>query len=519
MNQRAFNLFTALVSFVMILLAVILTNSMTQTEDKAISTLGELEQQSEIQAVADLARGDALQVFIYNLRYGMESWITKPDNWFPLESGKKWNEVVDSYIRVNFGGDVDSTGRPRGQQFAFFVTKQLSGVLAVGSSFGRYAIDLKQNDAAMLEALNTTITNSTDQTIHPKGQQFFELLKCDCPTGVDCDSPTADQCQIGTFYVNLDLSRGAFDPANCKGTTSPPFSNCTADDQMYESLPKIIVRRIGTSQTLETRILPRSKIKIYVPIRIFKAVASAKRIADGTVFGSGGLQENLANLKLGMCDQDVCRPREKNVLKSPTDPENENPDPNWNKACPGSYDTWFNGQYNLDTKLITPINIPSISFSADYNPHKPTEMAIVLGTIIDKMVCDNDHGAITLFRQDLGSGGNLEGFEKIECGSSTHGTPADGKTITPGENTNKILGDQGIARCVSANRMTFDLKYFENDPLYMVTKPELTGGTRPPYTIQVSGALGASPALQNCESNCEDPDWPGSCNDASCKRG
>jgi len=106
MNQRAFNLFTALVSFVMILLAVILTNSMTQTEDKAVATLGELEQQSEIQAVADLARADALQVFIYNLRYGMESWITKEDNWFPLESGKTWPQVVESYIKINFGGKV-----------------------------------------------------------------------------------------------------------------------------------------------------------------------------------------------------------------------------------------------------------------------------------------------------------------------------------------------------------------------------------------------------------------------------
>ncbi len=523
MNQRAFNLFTALVSFVMILLAVILTNSMTQTEDKAIATLGELEQQSEIQAVADLARGDALQVFIYNLRYGMESWITKEDNWFPLESGKKWNGadgIVESYIRINFGGDCvpdpgqsdgcarDASGnkRIRGQQFAFFVTKQLSGVLAVGSSFGRYSIELKQDDAAMLQALNATIVNSTTA---PGGQQFFELLKCNCPAGnANCDSPPADDCPIGTFYVNLDLGKGAF--------AADPI----ADDQMYESLPKIVVRRIGTSQTLETRILPRSKIKIYVPIRIFKAVAGAKKIADAHVFQSGGtnsVHEKLLALKLGICDPGKCQPRNGDVFLEAARTD-------WSNACPKTPELWLT---NYDPKVED--RTAHIDYiNEDYKPALSSSMQEAMSKIIAKLICDPTIGVLPQFQGVLPQGIALgNGDCHITLG---RGTPNDSKKIRRGDNTNNnppdcqanpSLCDTLNAQCFSASRMDFQLKYYEQDPLYMVSNPTLTGGTRAPYTIQISDDFaappgGGGPPSETCKTSCQEVP-PSNCIQARCE--
>jgi hypothetical protein len=498
MNQRAFNLFTALVSFVMILLAVILMNSMTQTEDKAISTLGDLELQSEIQAVADLARADALQVFIYNLRYGMESWITNEGNWFPLESGRAWDQIVKDYIALNFGSVDCSSGAsvPKGQQFAFFVTKQISGVLSVGSSFGTYNVSLKQDDAAMLNALNTTIGNSIscDQQ-----QKFFELLGCQ----------DESDCPIGTFYVNLDLSKGAFDP-NCDPVAN---TNCEADDQMYESLPKIVVRRIGTNQTLETRILPRSKIKVYVPIRIFKAVASAKKISDAQIFLSPSnpntLHEELAKIKLGLCDTGSCHPREGNIfLLAATN--------TWNRACPGSIGTWL-GSYNLDHQLQAAINLPALGVSAMYNPAKTDEMQSLVQQIVQKEVCDDDHGVIQRFRDALDD--ELQGFEKIECALDFRGNAVESKKVLRGENPVSFAGmDEGTAYCVSAERLEFDLKYFESAPLYMVTSPTLTGGTRLPYTIKVTDNLGSTgtASLDRCKTNCTDSSSPGNCTVAEC---
>lgn len=473
MNQRAFNLFTALVSFVMIMLTVILTNSMTQTEDKAVSTLSDLELQSEIQAVADLARGDALQVFIYNLRYKMESWLTNPNNWFPLESNKDWKQIVNDYIRVNFA-DVDpTTGTARSQQFAFEVKTQLSAILAIGSSFGRYEVSLKQDDAALLDALNKSISNSIRD---PSNQQFFELVGC----------ASEDDCPIGTFYVNLDLRRGAFS------------SDPQEDARIFESLPKVIIRRIGSNQILETAILPRSKIRIYVPLRIFKTVASAKKNADQAVFGSASnsLRNVLPALKVGFCDSG-CDVRREDI-------RNSSGNSDWqNHACPELPDAPAFPAEKINFQAL------GMTFSSEYRPEDPTNMVTALNKIVQGVVCDKTNGALSYFnRKENCTGTECRPFDSdVDCvlqGTVTRGLQTKQTYDPPELGTPQPPQNGRPAFCVQMQGLQLRLQYHETDPTYRVSKFVTN-----PYQIQVndSGFYNANfdnpPAPNNCYSICD----------------
>lgn len=312
MNSRAFNLFTALVSFVLIILAVLLANAMTQTEDKAIATVSDLEQQSQLQTIADLARADALQVFTYNLRLRMEGWLTdeRYHNYFPLypidgcnsttiDTAQRetcWQQLVDKYVSVNFGSGCGSgaPGQSCVQKFANDLTDNMLGTLSQGSSFGRYNLSLKIDKTSMINALTSSIENSVDPVL---GKKFFEAINC----------TDEYNCDTGTFYVNVDLSKGAFDPG-CRPELYPDSPACQNDERIYESLPKIRVQNVTTKNFLHVAILPRRKLRIYIPLRIFKAVAHAKKIADQTVFDPA-IRQDLQAAGLGICDPGSCNPR------------------------------------------------------------------------------------------------------------------------------------------------------------------------------------------------------------------
>lgn len=494
LNQKAFNLFTALVSFVMILLTVILTNSMTQTEDKAISTLSDLELQSEMQAVADLARGDALQVFIYNLRAKMETWLTKPDNYFPLQPGKTWDELVNDYVALNFGSTKPDPNNPgqtiaSGQQFAFEVTQQLSGILAIGTSFGRYSVDLKQNDEDMRKALNKTISNSLQSATNPN-QDLFELVGC----GSAGNEPTG--CDPGTFYINLDLSLGAFD--------SQDLDN---DNAIYESLPKIIVRRVGTAQTLETAILPRSKIKIYVPLRIFKAVFAAKQTAETNLFDStttGSQFKNaLRDLGVGMCDA-TCTVRQGTL---------QPPGGTWNHACPFTPNapnlTLQTAAYNVQLGGVNPNGTYDPGFGGD----ALSDMQNKLRMVFEKILCSDAQSlANTVFENTnpFSSGANPN---PVQCDFVGDVRAIQTKEI--GLLGGGSFGTTNQSYCVRLESLALDLKYKENDKLYRVNEhvDQPNSGL---YTIRIIDTTYNQPAAPNplptCNTTCADPN----CNIGTC---
>ena len=105
-SEKGFNLFTALVSFLLIMLAVLLVQSMVSSERSASDTIAKIESRSRLQATAEMARADAMQVFNYALRKKIEDWLIDPERGgltLNLQN-KSWEEIKKDFAESKFGG-------------------------------------------------------------------------------------------------------------------------------------------------------------------------------------------------------------------------------------------------------------------------------------------------------------------------------------------------------------------------------------------------------------------------------
>ncbi len=277
MNQKAFNLFTALVSFLLIMLTVLLVNSMIQTERKASETIASVESRSDLEAVAQMARADAMQVFNYALRKRIEDWLTHPSGGeLILElQDRSWSEIQREFAESKFGG-------AQSEAFATFTANALIGIFYEEAHFGNYLISLEGRET-LKEGLQNAVLQSLDD--------FF--------TVIGCDGGDPKNCPKGTFYVNLHLDR--------------------LTQGEYEKLPKLHVVDKATGEELREVILPRTTFRIYVPLRFFKAIAEARALThfpldqinkapDKGLF-SPRVHNTIEEIALGMCDKGYCVPR------------------------------------------------------------------------------------------------------------------------------------------------------------------------------------------------------------------
>lgn len=259
----------------LILLAALLVNSMIETERNAQQNITNIQTQAELKAVTDLVKADALQSFNYTLRKTISNWLSSPTNYYTLNlEDRSWQEIQQDFARANFG-DATST------RFVDFMANDLQVLLeSTPSFFAEYAISLEGNADSTKPVLASAVRNSVN------AGNFFSVVGC--PDG------NPDDCGQGTFYVNLNMS----------GLT----------DAEFESLPKIVVSD-GRGNVRKESILPRTNFKIYVPLRIFRAIAIAKSFAHdygedntGADFGlfSPRVHNEIEQIQLGMCDESVC---------------------------------------------------------------------------------------------------------------------------------------------------------------------------------------------------------------------
>ncbi len=274
MRERAFNLFTALVSFVLIVLALLLAQNMMQTERNTVDIIRSIEEQAEMQAIADLSRADAMQVFNYNMRWQISDYLLNPGNYYVLgPETRKWQEVQDDFAVSKFSG---------GGAFAIYTAKVISSLLGTGTtgkSFGSYNVVIVGSEVEMRNALQKAIDNSVG------ANEFFQV--------VGCADGNPDDCEPGTFYVVLDIK--------------------SLGESDYEKLPQILVVNDITGRRIKEPVLPKGKFRIFVPLRLFKAIAIARSIAftpsDDGLF-SARVHNEIEEMRLGMCDAGICAPRE-----------------------------------------------------------------------------------------------------------------------------------------------------------------------------------------------------------------
>ena len=270
-SQKGFTLFTALISFVLIFLVVLLVQTMISAERNTSDIISDVEEEQEMQAIADLARADALQAFSLTMRSAIESHITRdtsgddvPDNQLLLspdifEETASDQEILDriktEFTQDFFGGVpnqacIDNCNKdpaceqdcePTGEQFASIAAIYLSTILQRSDDVGQYDISIESgtgspNIEAEVKPVITEAILATDE--------FIEIVGCDGTLG---------GCETGPFYVTLDLSK--------------------ISDEDYEKLPQIVVKKRSgeggvTGRVLKEPLLPKANLKLYVPLTI-----------------------------------------------------------------------------------------------------------------------------------------------------------------------------------------------------------------------------------------------------------
>jgi len=256
MKSKGFTLFTALIAFVLIVLSLILVQSMISTERTASDVVSDISGQERMQALADLARADSLQSFNYGVRELIERHSTEdssgdglPDDAYIefIDGSLEWDDMTNLFIADRFGVGVGSYS-----EFANRVALHLNTLLSHTADSRGYTINVQVNETTPMQA---TLQQGFDAQVSGGGiEDFFEIINCD---------GTFSGCPQGTFYVTMDLSPSIIQDAD------------------YEKLPLVIVRNTQTGRTLKEPILPRGRFRIYVPIRIFKALAAAREVGLG----------------------------------------------------------------------------------------------------------------------------------------------------------------------------------------------------------------------------------------------
>ncbi len=269
-TQRGFTLFTALLSFILILLAGLLVNTMINAERTSNEVILEVEAQSRMQSLADLTRADALQVVNYGIRNAIEEYSQNQGNAYPYSSQNlTWQSVQDDFSNFFFGSGNGSILAGRIAANLYVIVRSSPRKIA------GYTITTKGGQEPEIKQ---AIQNVLAQT-NSNNQNFLQV--------VNCESNTVPKDCVGTFYVNLDFS--------------------LLSDADYEKLPAIHVYDEATGRELVEPVIPRGKFRIYVPLRLFKALKYAHEIAQGQLVNGGGLlspafHQHLGELGVGMCD-------------------------------------------------------------------------------------------------------------------------------------------------------------------------------------------------------------------------
>ncbi len=258
MNSKGFTLFTALIAFILIVLSLLLVQSMVSTERSSSDIISDISEQEEMQALADLARADSLQVFNFIIRYDIENLSTRTTaggtapsvsyTIFP-STISSWENLKEEFVKERFGVSEFNSDEDGQNQFAGRVARHLISLLEQTPNTRGFSFDLeKPSQNEMTEIM----ANKFEEQVNSDLTNFFEVIDCD---------DTYDSC-IGTFYVTIDLSEEIM------------------SNEDYEKFPLIKVTKEKTGRTLKEPILPRGKFRIYVPIRLFKAYKAAEEIGN-----------------------------------------------------------------------------------------------------------------------------------------------------------------------------------------------------------------------------------------------
>jgi len=297
-SEHGFNMFSAIVAVILIMVGVVMTSTLITTEEKTNRQIYSMLTNYQLADAANIARADALQTFNYAFREKLEDYLTHNETEMrDGESGLTLFSIKSENDQISFDSlkktfeDVillkdNSSGDSGFGSATTFVADRTIDQFNEGT-YGRFSVYLSDKSYKAKEVLRKAITNS----VNTRPDNFLEVVGCDDTS-----------CPVGTFYFNIPLN--------------------DLNDEEYESLPRIIVKDLVTQEEIKMAILPRTNLKVYIPLRFFKVLYEAKKSAEAISFAHSDLKE----YKLGFCD--ACHPN--------NDPRDSGSTVDLGKDCPGS---------------------------------------------------------------------------------------------------------------------------------------------------------------------------------------
>jgi len=290
-GNKGFNLFTAMVSLLLISVALILVFNMIKTEDTYLTMIEDKSSAADLIATADIVRADAYDLFVVSLREKWESYKSIESNPFYLS-----RDLVD----MSWDSFVQTMGNEEffGHGFTTYFAEALINKLKYTMDPVGYKVEISNDGDLQDENGFADIVDS----MFAEGGYKLDVVGC----GTD------DNDCIGSFYLTLD-ARGL-------------------SDANFEKLPKVTVLRYKNNEAIERPVLGRQIYRIYMPWRGFQAFRTARRIAHGELVerscdpafykdcpGNGVLYDTglfnpeihntLEQARLGICDKTSCGAR------------------------------------------------------------------------------------------------------------------------------------------------------------------------------------------------------------------
>lgn len=294
-GSKGFNLFSALVAAVLIMIGVILTNMLISTEDTLKSEVYIMTNTFNLSDAAALSRADSLQTFNYNFRKQLEEYLTVSDDGIErnitfnlirtddIQSGDTWENIQNNFEKSVLlkGNEIDGSANTRFTAAIELVASKTINQFHDGR-YGRYHVSLSDRTSKAIENLKNGLIQTLEDNINEVN--FLEIIGCD-----------ESDCEIGTFYFIIPLDK--------------------IKPEAYEALPLIIVKDLVSGEEIKFPILPKTRLNIYIPLRFFKAVHEAWKKNSGAIIDFEDLLESGQTKQTGMlgyCDVG-CEPR-KNPL-------------------------------------------------------------------------------------------------------------------------------------------------------------------------------------------------------------
>lgn len=314
LNMLGFTLFTAMVSFIVIGIGVVVIQHMINSEQNYSQIISSLLNQQEMDSTKDIIRLDALQVF--NLVYRAKFFEYFDANFSPEQTNDDYIDVgldkpdwqvyqKDFTCELFFGGPNCD-----GSKFSVYVANKIIGLLYEYSGYFKgqtywfriydYSFQ-KTNPVDVTSPVDTTSITSKQFTdalsqglLGAKKAGKFTLL-------ISCDETDQSNCINGSFYTNIDLYN--------------------IDKSLYLNLPRVFLKRAYDDSSVDDAILPNNIISFFIPMRLYGALAFTRNTLgnfDFTQYKEEWFEDDVDKLTCGSFSE-----KEYAVLQSGLKPKDQ----------------------------------------------------------------------------------------------------------------------------------------------------------------------------------------------------